>query len=100
MTNNWVPLDSNRVVHPLTVVPAARTRRPESAVFGRDGLPQDRNESRACRRRRDCEPNWQAVEPRASRDWRPLRNYTESISHALRIASQGRVTAHLLIPGF
>jgi NAD(P)-dependent dehydrogenase (short-subunit alcohol dehydrogenase family) len=29
-----------------------------------------------------------------------LRNYTESLSHALRIASQGRVTAHLLIPGF
>src|SRR5882724_13144865 len=29
-----------------------------------------------------------------------LRNYTESLSHALRLASQGRVTAHLLIPGF
>jgi NAD(P)-dependent dehydrogenase (short-subunit alcohol dehydrogenase family) len=29
-----------------------------------------------------------------------LRNYTESLSHALRTASQGRVTAHLLIPGF
>jgi NAD(P)-dependent dehydrogenase (short-subunit alcohol dehydrogenase family) len=29
-----------------------------------------------------------------------LRNYTESLSHALRVASQGRVTAHLLIPGF
>ncbi len=29
-----------------------------------------------------------------------LRSYTESLSHALRIASQGRTTAHLLIPGF
>jgi NAD(P)-dependent dehydrogenase (short-subunit alcohol dehydrogenase family) len=29
-----------------------------------------------------------------------LRNYTESLAHALRAASQGRVTAHLLIPGF
>jgi NAD(P)-dependent dehydrogenase (short-subunit alcohol dehydrogenase family) len=29
-----------------------------------------------------------------------LRNYTESLSHALRAASHGRVTAHLLIPGF
>jgi NAD(P)-dependent dehydrogenase (short-subunit alcohol dehydrogenase family) len=29
-----------------------------------------------------------------------LRNYTESLAYALRGASQGRVTAHLLIPGF
>ncbi len=29
-----------------------------------------------------------------------LRNYTESLAHALRTASSGRVTAHLLIPGF
>lgn len=29
-----------------------------------------------------------------------LRNYTESLAHALRSASSGRVTAHLLIPGF
>jgi NAD(P)-dependent dehydrogenase (short-subunit alcohol dehydrogenase family) len=29
-----------------------------------------------------------------------LRNYTESLAHALRGAAAGRVTAHLLIPGF
>jgi NAD(P)-dependent dehydrogenase (short-subunit alcohol dehydrogenase family) len=29
-----------------------------------------------------------------------LRNYTESLAHALRGASGGRVSAHLLIPGF
>jgi NAD(P)-dependent dehydrogenase (short-subunit alcohol dehydrogenase family) len=29
-----------------------------------------------------------------------VRNYTEALSHALRTVSQGRVTAHLLIPGF
>jgi len=29
-----------------------------------------------------------------------LRNYTESLAHALRAASRGLVTAHLLIPGF
>jgi NAD(P)-dependent dehydrogenase (short-subunit alcohol dehydrogenase family) len=29
-----------------------------------------------------------------------LRNYTESLAHALRGAAPGRVTAHLLIPGF
>jgi NAD(P)-dependent dehydrogenase (short-subunit alcohol dehydrogenase family) len=29
-----------------------------------------------------------------------LRNFSESLSHALRTASQGRVSAHLLIPGF
>ncbi len=29
-----------------------------------------------------------------------LRNYTESLSHALRGATAGRVSAHLLIPGF
>lgn len=29
-----------------------------------------------------------------------LRNYTESLAHALRSAAPGRVTAHLLIPGF
>jgi len=29
-----------------------------------------------------------------------LRNYTESLAHALRAASQGRISAHLLIPGF
>jgi NAD(P)-dependent dehydrogenase (short-subunit alcohol dehydrogenase family) len=29
-----------------------------------------------------------------------LRNYTESLAHALRTASSGQVTAHLLIPGF
>jgi len=29
-----------------------------------------------------------------------LRNYTESLAHALRGASQGRISAHLLIPGF
>jgi NAD(P)-dependent dehydrogenase (short-subunit alcohol dehydrogenase family) len=29
-----------------------------------------------------------------------LRNYTESLAHALRGASEGKVTAHLLIPGF
>jgi NAD(P)-dependent dehydrogenase (short-subunit alcohol dehydrogenase family) len=29
-----------------------------------------------------------------------LRNYTESLAHALRAAAAGRVTAHLLIPGF
>lgn len=29
-----------------------------------------------------------------------LRNYTESVAHALRAAAAGRVSAHLLIPGF
>jgi len=29
-----------------------------------------------------------------------LRNYTESLAHALRTAAPGRVSAHLLIPGF
>ena len=29
-----------------------------------------------------------------------LRSYTESLAHALRAASQGRISAHLLIPGF
>ena len=29
-----------------------------------------------------------------------LRNYTESLAHALRAASEGRISAHLLIPGF
>jgi NAD(P)-dependent dehydrogenase (short-subunit alcohol dehydrogenase family) len=29
-----------------------------------------------------------------------LRNYTESLAHALRGVAPGRVTAHLLIPGF
>lgn len=29
-----------------------------------------------------------------------LRNYTESLAHALREAAPGRITAHLLIPGF
>jgi NAD(P)-dependent dehydrogenase (short-subunit alcohol dehydrogenase family) len=29
-----------------------------------------------------------------------LRNYTESLAHALRAAAPDRVTAHLLIPGF
>ncbi len=29
-----------------------------------------------------------------------LRNYSESLAHALRSAAPGRVTAHLLIPGF
>jgi len=29
-----------------------------------------------------------------------LKNYTESLSHALRTASGTRITAHLLIPGF
>lgn len=29
-----------------------------------------------------------------------LRNFTESLAHALRSAAPGRVTAHLLIPGF
>jgi NAD(P)-dependent dehydrogenase (short-subunit alcohol dehydrogenase family) len=29
-----------------------------------------------------------------------LRNYTESLAHALRAAAPGRITAHLLIPGF
>ena len=29
-----------------------------------------------------------------------LRNYTESLAHALRAATGGRVSAHLLIPGF
>jgi NAD(P)-dependent dehydrogenase (short-subunit alcohol dehydrogenase family) len=29
-----------------------------------------------------------------------LRNYTESLAHALRTAANGRLTAHLLIPGF
>jgi NAD(P)-dependent dehydrogenase (short-subunit alcohol dehydrogenase family) len=29
-----------------------------------------------------------------------LRNYTESLSHALREAAKGRISAHLLIPGF
>ena len=29
-----------------------------------------------------------------------LRNYTESLAHALRSAAPGRVSAHLLIPGF
>ena len=29
-----------------------------------------------------------------------LRNYTESVAHALRSATGARVTAHLLIPGF
>jgi NAD(P)-dependent dehydrogenase (short-subunit alcohol dehydrogenase family) len=29
-----------------------------------------------------------------------LRNYTESLAHALRSATGGRVSAHLLIPGF
>ncbi len=29
-----------------------------------------------------------------------LKNYTESLAHALRTASGGRITAHLLIPGF
>jgi NAD(P)-dependent dehydrogenase (short-subunit alcohol dehydrogenase family) len=29
-----------------------------------------------------------------------LRNYTESLAHALRTAANGRITAHLLIPGF
>ena len=29
-----------------------------------------------------------------------LRNYTESLAHALRGAAGGRITAHLLIPGF
>ena len=29
-----------------------------------------------------------------------LRNYTESLAHALRAAAPGRISAHLLIPGF
>ena len=29
-----------------------------------------------------------------------LRSYTEALAHALRTVAQGRVTAHLLIPGF
>jgi NAD(P)-dependent dehydrogenase (short-subunit alcohol dehydrogenase family) len=29
-----------------------------------------------------------------------LRNYTESLAHALRGAAAGRISAHLLIPGF
>jgi NAD(P)-dependent dehydrogenase (short-subunit alcohol dehydrogenase family) len=29
-----------------------------------------------------------------------LRNYTESLAHALRGAASGRISAHLLIPGF
>jgi len=29
-----------------------------------------------------------------------LRNYTESLAHALRTTTQGRISAHLLIPGF
>lgn len=29
-----------------------------------------------------------------------LRNYTESLSHALRNAAPGRITTHLLIPGY
>jgi NAD(P)-dependent dehydrogenase (short-subunit alcohol dehydrogenase family) len=29
-----------------------------------------------------------------------LRNFSESLAHALRKASQGRISAHLLIPGF
>lgn len=29
-----------------------------------------------------------------------LRNYTESLAHALRGAANGRISAHLLIPGF
>jgi NAD(P)-dependent dehydrogenase (short-subunit alcohol dehydrogenase family) len=29
-----------------------------------------------------------------------LRNYTESLAHALREAAPGRISAHLLIPGF
>lgn len=29
-----------------------------------------------------------------------LRNYTESLAHALRRAAPGRISAHLLIPGF
>lgn len=29
-----------------------------------------------------------------------MKNYTESLAHALRGASGGRISAHLLIPGF